>query len=219
MNITLDMLKAVKVKEPEKWLDAVRLTCEEFSIDTPERVASFLAQTAHESAGYTMLEENLNYSDVTMAAVWPARFAVKNPDGKYKLDEKGKKIPNSFAKALHRKPEPISNSVYSNRMGNGTVESGEGWLYRGRGAKQLTGKDNYTRCAKALGVDLVAHPELLLEPLYAMRSAGWFWKTNNLSKFADVKDIKGMTKVINGGEIGLAQRQALFDGCVDLCRA
>jgi len=219
MNITLDMLKAVKVKEPEKWLDAVRLTCEEFSIDTPDRVASFLAQTAHESAGYTMLEENLNYSDVTMAAVWPARFAVKNPDGKYKLDEKGKKIPNSFAKARHRKPEPIANSVYSNRMGNGTVESGEGWLYRGRGAKQLTGKDNYTRCAKALGVDLVAHPELLLEPLYAMRSAGWFWKTNNLSKFADVKDIKGMTKVINGGEIGLAQRQALFDGCVDLCRA
>ena len=104
-------------------------------------------------------------------------------------------------------------------MGNGTVESGEGWLYRGRGLKQLTGKDNVTRCSKALGVDFVSNPDLLLQPEYAARSAGWFWKTNNLSKFADAKDIKGMTKVINGGEIGLAQRQALFDGCVDLCRA
>lgn len=219
MNITIDMLKAVKVKEPEKWLDAIRLTCEEFSIDTPQRVAAFLAQTSHESAGYTMLEENLNYSDVTMAAVWPPRFAVKGPDGKYKLDEKGKKIPNAFAKALHRKPELIANAVYSNRMGNGTIESGEGWLYRGRGLKQLTGKDNVTRCSKALGVDFVSNPDLLLQPEYAARSAGWFWKTNNLSKFADAEDIKGMTKVINGGEIGLAQREALYEGCVDLCRA
>lgn len=225
MNITIDMLKAVKVKEPEKWLDAIRLTCEEFSIDTPQRVAAFLAQTSHESAGYTMLEENLNYSDVTMAAVWPARFAVQEPDpnkpGKTrpKKDEKGKNIPNAFAKALHRHPESIANSVYSNRMGNGTVESGEGWLYRGRGLKQLTGKDNVTRCSKALGVDFVSNPDLLLQPEYAARSAGWFWKTNNLSKFADAKDIKGMTQVINGGLVGLPQRQALFDGCVDMCRA
>lgn len=225
MNITIDMLKAVKVKEPEKWLDAIRLTCEEFSIDTPQRVAAFLAQTSHESAGYTMLEENLNYSDVTMAAVWPPRFAVQEPDpnrpGKTrpKKDEKGKNIPNAFAKALHRKPELIANAVYSNRMGNGTIESGEGWLYRGRGLKQLTGKDNVTRCSKALGVDFVSNPDLLLQPEYAARSAGWFWKTNNLSKFADAEDIKGMTKVINGGEIGLAQREALYEGCVDLCRA
>ena len=225
MNITIDMLKAVKVKEPEKWLDAIRLTCEEFSIDTPQRVAAFLAQTSHESAGYTMLEENLNYSDVTMAAVWPQRFAVQEPDpnrpGKTraKKDEKGKNIPNAFAKALHRKPQLIANAVYSNRMGNGTIESGEGWLYRGRGLKQLTGKDNVTRCSKALGVDFVSNPDLLLQPEYAARSAGWFWKTNNLSKFADAEDIKGMTKVINGGEIGLAQREALYEGCVDLCRA
>ena len=225
MNITLDMLVAVKVKEPEKWIDAVRLTCEEFGIDTPSRVAAFLAQTSHESAGYTMLEENLNYSDVTMAAVWPTRFAVQEPDpnrqGKTraKKDAKGKNIPNAFAKALHRKPEAIANAVYSNRMGNGTIESGDGWKHRGMGAKQLTGKDNHKRCGDYLGVDLVANPERLLEPIYAMRSAGWFWKTNNLNRFADAKDIKGMTKVINGGEIGLAQRQALFDGCENLCRA
>jgi putative chitinase len=219
------MLVAAKVKDPDKWIDAIVATCAEFEINTAQRIAAFLAQTSHESAGYTMLEENLNYSDVTMAAVWPNRFAVKEPDPekpgamRYKLDEKGKKIPNAFAKALHRKPELIANAVYSNRMGNGTIESGEGWAHRGRGLKQLTGKDNYTRCGAALGVDLVANPDLLLEPIYAARSAGWFWKTNNLSKFADAGDIKGMTKVINGGYIGLEQRQALYDACSGQCRA
>lgn len=216
---TREMLAAVKVKDPDKWLPHIIKTCAEFNIDTRERIAAFLAQTAHESAGYTMLEENLNYSDVTMAAVWPARFAVKGPDGKYKLDEKGKKIPNAFAKALHRKPEAIANAVYSNRMGNGTIESGEGWAHRGMGLKQLTGKDNHKRCGDYLGVDLVAHPELLLEPEYAARSAGWFWKTNKLNSFADASDIKGMTQVINGGLIGLPQRQALYDACTGQCRA
>lgn len=219
MTPTSAMLAAAKVKDPSKWIDAVIQTCEEFEINTEQRIAAFLAQTSHESAGYTMLEENLNYSDMTLAAVWPNRFAVKNPDGKYKLDEKGRKIPNSFAKALHRKPEAIANAVYSNRMGNGTPESGEGWKFRGRGLKQLTGKDNMTRCSAALGVDFVSNPDLLLEPIYAARSAGWFWKTNHLSKFADVGDIKGMTKVINGGLIGYEQRQALYDACSGQCRA
>jgi len=220
MTPTREMLVAVKVKDPDKWLPHIIKTCEEFEINTPQRIAAFLAQTSHESAGYTMLEENLNYSDVTMAAVWPARFAViDTATKKPKKDEKGKNIPNAFAKALHRKPQLIANSVYSNRMGNGTVESGDGWNHRGMGLKQLTGKDNHKRCGDYLGVDLVANPELLLEPMFAARSAGWFWKTNNLNRFADAKDIKGMTKVINGGEIGLAQRQALFDGCEGLCRA
>lgn len=216
---TREMLVAAKVKDPDKWLDAIIATCKEFEIDTQQRIAAFLAQTSHESAGYTMLEENLNYSDVTMAAVWPARFAVKGPDGKYKLDEKGKKIPNAFAKALHRKPQLIANTVYSNRMGNGTIESGDGWKHRGMGLKQLTGKDNHKRCGEYLGVDLVEHPELLLEPIFAARSAGWFWHTNKLSKFADKGDIKGMTQVINGGLIGYDQRQALYDACTGQCRA
>lgn len=212
-------LELAGIKDPVKWLPYIRQTCEEFEINTAERIAAFLAQTAHESAGYTMLEENLNYSDVTMAAVWPNRFAVKNPDGKYKLDEKGKKIPNAFAKALHRKPQLIANAVYSNRMGNGTIESGDGWKHRGMGLKQLTGKDNHKRCGDYLGVDLVANPELLLTPEFAARSAGWFWKTNNLNKYADVSDIKGMTKVINGGLIGIDDRTARFDRCYGQCRA
>ena len=203
-------LVAAGVKDPDKWLDAVVKTCAEFEINTPERIAAFIAQTAHESGGYTMLVENLNYSDTTMAAVWPNRFAVLGADKK-PIKENGKNVPNAFAKALHRKPEAIANTVYANRMGNGTIESGEGWLYRGRGLKQLTGKDNVTRCGQALGVDLVSNPDLLLEPEYAARSAGWFWKTNNLSKFADVEDLEGMTKKINGGLIGIADRKARYE--------
>ena len=203
------LLVAAKVKEPGKWLEAVVEACAKFQINTPKRVAAFLAQTAHESGGYTMLEENLNYSAETMAVVWPNRFAEKGADGKY-IKENGKNKPNKFALALHRKPEMIANVVYSNRMGNGTIESGEGWKYRGRGLKQLTGKDNYTRCGQALGVDLVAKPELLLTPQYAALSAGWFWDSNRLGDFADKDDFVGMTRRINGGTIGLADRESRY---------
>jgi putative chitinase len=217
--ITIAQLQAAKIKNPEKWLDALEATCQEFEINTPERIASFLAQTSHESGGYTMLSENLNYKAATLAACWPNRFAELGPDKKPKKDDKGKLIPTAVANSIAGKPELIANLVYSSRMGNGPAESGEGWKYRGRGLKQLTGKDNYTRCGNALGVDLVSNPDMLLEPLYAARSAGWFWKANNLSAFADVGDIKGMTKKINGGFIGLEQRQALYDACIGVCRA
>lgn len=216
---TIEDLQAAKIKDPAKWLDAVGATCVEFQINTPQRVAAFLAQTSHESGGYTMLKENLNYRAATLAACWPNRFAVLGPDKKPVKDKQGKLTPTAVANAIAGKPELIANLCYSSRMGNGPAESGEGFLYIGRGIKQLTGKDNYTRCGAALGVDLVGNPDLLLEPLYAARSAGWFWKTNNLSKFADVGDIKGMTKVINGGYIGLDARQALYDACYGQCRA
>lgn len=203
------LLVAAKVKDPGKWLEAVVEACTRFQINTPKRIAAFLAQTAHESGGYTMLEENLNYSADTMAVVWPNRFAEMGPDKK-PIKENGKNKPNKFALALHRKPEMIANVVYSNRMNNGTIESGEGWKYRGRGLKQLTGKDNYTRCGNALGVDLVAQPELLLTPQYAALSAGWFWDSNRLGDFADRDDFVGMTKKINGGTIGLADRESRY---------
>ena len=219
MTPTIADLQAAKIKNPEKWLDAIVATCQEFEINTPQRVAAFLAQTSHESGGYTMLSENLNYRAATLAACWPARFAVLGPDKKPVKDAKGKLTPTAVANNIAGKPELIANLVYSGRMGNGPAESGEGWLYRGRGLKQLTGKDNYTRCGNALGVDLVSNPDLLLEPMYAARSAGWFWKSNKLSKFADADDIKGMTKKINGGYIGLEARQALYDACYGQCRA
>lgn len=215
MNVELKHLQAVKVKEPEKWLPFIRETCEKYQINTKNRIASFLAQTAHESAGYTMLEENLNYSDATMAAVWPNRFAVIDPATKKpKKDEKGKNIPNAFAKALHRKPEAIANTVYSNRMGNGTIESGEGWKHRGMGLKQLTGKDNHKRCGDALGVDFVSNPELLLEPKWAALSAGWFYSVNRLADYADKDDLEGQTKKVNGGLIGIDDRKKRYKDCL-----
>ena len=120
-------------------------------------------------------------------------------------------VPTAVANTIAGKPELIANLVYSSRMGNGPAESGEGWKFRGRGLKQLTGKNNYTRCGAALGLDLVTNPDLLLEPSAAARSAGWFWKTNNLSKFADIGDMEGMTKKINGGLIGIADRKARYE--------
>lgn len=206
----------VKQATAEKWVDAVAAACQEFGIDTPQRIAGFLSQCAHESGGFTMLQENLNYRAATMATVWPTRFAEREPDPKNpgktkaKKDAKGANIPNKFALALERKPEMIANVVYSNRMGNGPTESGEGWLYRGRGLKQLTGKDNHRACSAGLGVDLVANPDLLLEPVYAARSAAWFWATNKCNTFADAGNIEGLTKKINGGLIGIDDRKKRY---------
>ena len=200
----------VKHEVAEKWVDGVDRACREFGIDTAQRIAAFLSQCAHESGGFTMLEENLNYRATTMAVCWPKRFAEVGSDGKPKRDAKGALVPNRFALALERKPEMIANVVYAARMGNGPTESGEGWKYRGRGLKQLTGKDNYTRCGKALGVDLVVNPDLLLQPEYAARSAAWFWSANGCSKFADAGDIEGLTKRINGGLIGIDDRKRRY---------
>lgn len=211
MNPTSPLLVAAKIKDPDKWLQPLIETCVEFEINTEQRVAAFLAQTSHESGGYTMLTENLNYRAATLAACWPNRFAELGPNKKPKRDAKGALIPTKVALSIEKKPELIANMVYSSRMGNGPPQSGEGWKYRGRGLKQLTGKDNYKRCGDALNLDLVNNPDLLLEPMPAARSAGWFWKVNNLSPLADASDIKGMTKKINGGFIGLEARQVLFD--------
>jgi len=218
MTPTLEHIVAAGVKKDvaERWLGGVQTACIEFGINTPQRIAGFLSQCAHESAGFTALVENLNYSADTMAVVWPTRFAVQEPDPKRpgktkaKKDAKGKNIPNNFALALHRKPELIANAVYSNRMGNGTIESGEGFKYRGRGLKQLTGKFNYTQAGKALNLDLVGSPDLLLHPGAAARSAAWFWATNNCNAFADKGDVVGLTKKINGGTIGLEDRQKRY---------
>jgi putative chitinase len=208
----LEQMTAAGIARPvaERWLRPVQNALGRFGILSERQVAAWLAQTAHESGGYTMLVENLNYSAETMATVWPKRFAVYGADGKPVKDAKGRNTPNKFALALHRKPEAIANVVYASRMGNGPVESGEGWKYRGRGLKQLTGKDNYARCGQALGVDLVAEPDLLLQPEYAALSAAWFWSVNRCGPLADADDFIGLTKKINGGTIGLSDRQRRY---------
>lgn len=211
MTVTVQNIVAAGVKQAtaEKWVDAVASACKEFHINTPQRIAGFLSQCAHESGGFERLQENLNYSADGMAGIWPRRFAVLGPDGK-PVKKDGKNQPNKFALALHRKPEMIANVVYASRMGNGPTESGEGWKFRGRGLKQLTGKDNHRACSAGLGVDLVENPDLLLEPVYAARSAAWFWATNKCNTFADAGDIEGLTKRINGGLIGIEDRKKRY---------
>ena len=183
----------VKPDTAVDWLRPIQSTCERFEINTPLRISAFLAQCAHESGGFTRLVENLNYSAEALMRVWPKRFPTME-----------------IAMRYHRNPEKIANSVYASRMGNGPEESGEGWKYRGRGLKQLTGKSNYTACSRGLGADLVANPDLLVNPEFAALSAGWFWKTNNCSPLADAREFELLTKRINGGLIGLNDRKARY---------
>jgi putative chitinase len=203
---TVAHLQAAGVKDPARWIAPIVTTCARFDIDTEKRIAAFLAQTAHESGGYVSLQENLNYRAATMATCWPRRFAVCSADGKPEKNEKGVNQPNKFALGLERQPELIANVVYAARMGNGPIESGEGWRYRGRGLKQLTGKDNYSRCGQAIGLPLVEEPDQLLDPMPAALSAGWFWSANHCAAFIDHDDFVGLTKRINGGTLGLEDR-------------
>jgi putative chitinase len=173
-----------------KWLEPLKETFEKYNIDTAKRQAAFIGQCMHESGGFKLLEENLNYSAKALMNTWPSRFP-------------NEEMANQYA----RNPEKIANKVYGGRMGNADESSGEGWRYRGRGIKQLTGKENYQRCSEALGVDLVENPDLLLEPKYATLSAGWFWNKHNLNDLADKSDIETMTKRINGGLLGLDARK------------
>jgi putative chitinase len=172
-----------------KWLEPLLETFEKYDISTSKRQAYFIGQCMHESGGFKQLKENLNYSAKGLMATWPSRF----PD----MDT---------AEKFERNPEKIANKVYAGRMGN--TEDGDGAKYIGRGLIQLTGKENYANCGNAIGVDLVANPDLLSTPKYAALSAGWFWNKKGLNAFADADDIDTITKRINGGLIGLADRKA-----------
>jgi len=201
----IEQLKAAGVKNPENWVPHLESAFARYEIASQNQIAAWIAQTAHESAGYVLLQENLNYSSDGLCAIWPNRFAILGPDKK-PVKKDGKNQPNKFALGLHRKPEMIANVVYAARMGNGPIESGDGWKYRGRGLKQLTGKTNYTKCGEGLGIDLASKPDLLLQPQYAVLSAVWFWVENKCGPLADADDFVGLTKRINGGTIGLEDR-------------
>lgn len=192
------------------FLPFLQCACKAYDITSPLRIAAFLSQIGHESAGLSRLEENLNYSATGLAATWPTRFAQRDTSGAYLKDAGGLLLPTERALLLHRKPEMIANSVYANRMGNGSEESGDGWRHRGFGLKQLTGKDNHRACGLAIGENFELHPERLMLPVNAALSAGWFWSVNKLNRFADAGDVRGLTLAINGGTIGLAQRDALY---------
>jgi putative chitinase len=176
----------------DHWYEALSEILPEYEINTPQRVAAFIAQCAHESGGFRALKENLNYKAVTLRKIFPKYF----PDDA---------IANRYA-GLPNKQEAIANRVYASRMGNGDEASGDGFRYCGRGLIQLTGKDNYSWFAASLEIPVEEAAEYLQTFEGAVQSACWFWETNNLNTQADLGDIKLMTKKINGGYIGLEDR-------------
>jgi putative chitinase len=180
-----------------KWFEPLQETFEKYQINTPKRQACFIGQCMHESGGFKLLRENLNYSAKALMNTWPSRF----PDA-------------DIAEKYARQPEMIANKVYSGRMGN--TEDGDGAKYIGRGLIQLTGKDNYRAFGEAIGEDLVANPQLVEEPRYAALSAGWFFNKRNLNALADVMDIETMTVRINGGRIGIDDRIAKINKALDI---
>lgn len=158
--------------------------------ENPKRVAGFLAQTAHESGGFTAIKENLNYSKDGLRKIFGKYFPT-----------------DELAQQYARQPEKIANRVYANRMGNGPEESGDGYRFCGRGLIQLTGRQNYTKLAQDLGISVEETAQYLETPNGAVSSAGWFWDQNNLNQYCDRDDFVTLTKRINGGTIGLADRQ------------
>jgi putative chitinase len=190
-----------KVKNFDEWYSNLINILPEYDIDTPHRVAAFMAQCGHESGGFTALQENLNYSAKGLVGTFKKYFPTE-----------------AVAKQYERRPEMIANRVYANRMGNGDEASGEGWYFRGRGIVQITGKNNYTKCSQSLFESnvLVENPDLLLESEYAIHSACWFWSAARLNELADIGDMKTMTKRINGGYLGLDERINHYNHAIEI---
>jgi putative chitinase len=195
MQITQQQLGACIGNNPylEQWTDALNKILPDYGIDTPERIAAFVAQSAHESGNFTALHENLNYRAETLRKVFPKYFPT---------DE----IAQQYA-SQPNKAELIANRVYANRMGNGPESLGDGFKYCGRGLIQLTGKSNYQAFAESIETPVEQIPEFLATFEGAVQSACWFWESNNLNQYADSGDIVTMTKRINGGTIGLEDRK------------
>jgi len=193
-----------RAQDADGWATSMSEVFPTYEINTPKRVAAFLAQCGHESGGWTTFEENLNYSAQGLNGIFKKYFPTLES-----------------AQPYARKPQMIANKVYGGRMGNGPESSGDGWKYRGRGPIQLTGKDNYRAFAKDMFEDwqnVVENPDwVTADRDFALMSAIWFWNKNGLNRFADAADsgesaaFITLTKRINGGTIGLADRQHHYD--------
>ena len=190
-TFTKEQLQSIIGNNPnlDGWHEALSNVLPEYEINTPERVSAFIAQCTHESGGFKRLKENLNYKWESLRKVFPKYFPT-----------------DELAQEYAHKPEQIANRVYGGRMGNGDESSGDGFRYCGRGLIQLTGRNNYTKFAESIGMAVEEVPALLETFEGAVKSACWFWKTNNLNQYADAGDILTMTKRINGGTIGLEDR-------------
>jgi len=163
-----------------------------YEINSPLRRAAFMAETHHESQGFTRIEENLNYGTQGLIRTWPQHFTIKN------------------APTYAHKPQMIASRAYANRMGNGPESSGDGWTFRGRGLIQITGRENYDAFAAFKGISLADAILYLGTADGALESACWFWQTRRLNAWADQGDIGAITKRINGGYHGLEEREQLY---------
>ena len=181
----------------EHWYKSLAQACPDYDINTPQRLAAFLAQCGHESGGFRLTKENLNYSAKGLNGIFKKYFPTE-----------------AAAAAYARQPEKIANKVYGGRMGNGPEASGDGAKFCGRGYIQLTGKDNYTAFGKSIGEDICANPQIVAEK-YALLSAAWFFNKNKLHIMADggagVDTVKAITKRVNGGYIGIEDRIKHFN--------
>ena len=188
-GLKLDKLKG---HIPDGVIAMIPDTAAKFQINTPLRLAHFLAQCGHESGGFRVTQENLNYSAKGLAGIFKKYFPTE-----------------AAATPYARNPQKIANKVYANRMANGSEASGDGYKFRGRGYIQLTGRDNYTQFGKAIGEDIASNPDVVSSK-YALLSAAWFWSKNGLNKLADAgasdTAVTSITKRVNGGTIGLADR-------------
>jgi putative chitinase len=204
MELTRDQLAQLLPKNQylDDWFAALSKLLPQYQIDTPKRIAAFVAQCSHESAGFTALQENLNYSAGTLRRIFPRYFPTDEMAQEYV--------------SLPNKQEAIANLVYASRMGNGDPESGDGYRFRGRGLIQLTGRDNYTFFAGSLGISVEEASTYLETFEGAAQSACWFWETNGLNQWADEGDILTLTKRINGGTIGLEDRIKHYEHAISI---
>jgi putative chitinase len=194
-------LNKLKGHIPNEVLNEIPLVVNKFKIDTVSRLSHFLGQCSHESGGFRLVVENMNYSASQLAATWPRRFAVDHT--------KTPLIPNETARRIERNPQLIANTVYSNRMGNGPAESNDGFSFRGRGYIQLTGRNNYSAFNQFVEEDIIRDPDLVSRK-YPLLSAGWFFHVNKINNVSDrgVNNavISEVTRIINGGQIHLKDR-------------
>lgn len=200
--LTVEQFKTLfpRAVDPEGFVAAMNELFPKYQINTKNRMAAFLAQCGHESGGWRLFSENLNYSAERLLQVFPRYFKS--------LEE---------AQKVGGKPQDIANIIYANRMGNGHPISGDGWKFRGRGPIQLTGKDNYTAFSKDMFGDdsIIKNPDqIVMDRKTCVLSAIWFWNKNGLNTFADQGDILTMTKRINGGIIGLEERKKNFEAAL-----
>ncbi len=186
--------------ETDQWFEAMEEILPFYEINTVDRVAGFIAQCAHESNNFRVLQENLNYSSKALDSIFGKYFVRAGRN----------------AKEYHRQPEKIANVVYANRMDNGNTASGDGWRFRGRGVIQLTGRHNYTKFGKSLSISAEEAIRYVKTKKGALESACWFWDTNNINRYADRQDIVGMTKRINGGTNGLADRKKHYNHALEV---